>query len=81
MLSAFAFYILQRAIINQGLLSPKLLETMQKQGMKGTLSVLLYVACIPLAYVHVAISISILAGTVIWWMIPNTEIEKELTRE
>jgi len=77
-LSSIALYILQRSIISQGLLSPNLLLALQKQDTKGMICVLLYIACIPLAYVHVAIPIVIYVGQAIWWLIPNRDIEKAM---
>lgn len=79
LLSSVSFAFLQRSIISQGLLSPKLLETLRKQDSKGMITAVLYLASIPLAFVQVTISIIILVGMAIWWIIPNKDIEKAMS--
>jgi uncharacterized membrane protein len=79
LMSSIAFYLLQSSIISVGVHHPKLLEALQKQGTKGMICVLLYIAAIPLAFVHVAIPISIFIGQAIWWTIPNKDIEKAMS--
>jgi uncharacterized membrane protein len=77
-LCSIAFYILQRAIISEKQLSKKLNEALLKQSVKGKISLILYIISIPLAYMHVAISIGIFVFQGIWWMIPNKSIEHAL---
>ena len=79
LLSSVSFAFLQRSIISQGLLSPKLLETLRKQDSKWMITAVLYLASIPLAFVQVTISIIILVGMAIWWIIPNKDIEKAMS--
>jgi uncharacterized membrane protein len=78
LLCSIAFYILQQAIISEKQLSTRLNEAFQKQSVKGIICLLLYFIAIPLAYVHVAISIGIFIFQGIWWMIPNKGIELAL---
>jgi uncharacterized membrane protein len=45
---------------------------------KGTVSMLLYIASIPLAFVHPAISCAIFVTVSLMWIIPNKDLERVL---
>lgn len=81
LLSSIAFYILQQTIISEKQLSKELNDALKKQSVKGIICLVLYIASIPLAYVHVAISIGIFIFQAIWWMMPNKTIEHALIQQ
>ena len=70
-----AYTILQIAI-ERCHKNERLTEIMQRQRGKGLLSLLLYTAAIPLAYVNTIISGIIFAIVAIIWFIPDKNIEK-----
>ena len=78
LLCSVAFYILQRVILSEKQLSKSLNQALQKQSVKGMICLILYLISIPLAYVHVLLSIAIFVFQAIWWMIPNKNIERAL---
>jgi uncharacterized membrane protein len=73
-----SYYILLMVIKNCNQHNPSLLEVLHKQSKKGAFSSLVYIAAIPLAYVHPAISISLLAVVGLIWVIPDKNIERSL---
>ena len=78
LLCSVSFYILQRIIMSEQQLSEKMNEALQKQAVKGMICLFLYIISIPLAYVHVALSIGIFVFQCIWWMIPNKSVEQAI---
>ena len=76
--SAIAYTILQAAIIRlQGPESP--LKAAVGDDLKGKLSAGLYVAAIPLAFVHQWISDAIYVLVAVIWLVPDPRIERHLT--
>lgn len=80
-LCSLAFYYFQMTIIGENKLSRKLAEVLRNQSRKGIICVILYIISIPLAFVHVLISIAIFIFQAIWWIMPNKEIEAVLREE
>jgi uncharacterized membrane protein len=77
LLAAVAYYILQRVIIaGQGANSR--LEAAIGKDIKGKLSPLIYVAAIPLAFVHQWISDALYVLVALMWLIPDRRIESKL---
>ena len=78
MLCSIAFYFLQLSIMSGNQVSEKLKEALKKQSVKGIICLFLYFSSIPLAYLHVGISIGIFVFQGICWMIPDKAIERAL---
>lgn len=77
LMSAIAYYILQQLILaGHGPASPLAAEF--GRDWKGKLSPLLYVAAIPLAFVHPWISNAIYATVALIWIVPDRRIERGL---
>jgi TMEM175 potassium channel family protein len=80
LLAAIAWTILQHVIIRaQGPDSP--LADAVGSDTKGRLSALLYVAAIPLAFVHRWIADGIFAFVALMWLVPDRRIESRLREE
>ena len=75
LMSAIAYTILQRTIIAGHGESSKLARAVGSD-FKGKLSMLLYVASIPLAFVQEFISDAIYVAVALIWLIPDRRIEK-----
>lgn len=78
MLCAVAYFILQKSIIAHHTYPENLAVAMKKQEKKGMLSLVMYIAAIPLAFVHAGISELIFIAVAILWVIPDKNIEKAL---
>lgn len=52
-----------------------------KDAKKENISIFLYGASVPLAFLHTFISLSIYVGIAIWWFIPNKELERSTSTE
>ncbi len=75
--AAVAYYVLERTIIaHQGELSR--LKAAVGSEVKGVVSVVLYLAALPLAQVHTGISVAIYALVAAMWFIPDRRIESAL---
>lgn len=75
MCAGIAYYILEQVIIrSQGPNSR--LEEAVGDDFKGKISVVLYLAAIPLAFVHQLLSDAIYASVALMWLIPDRRIEK-----
>jgi uncharacterized membrane protein len=72
------YYILLMVIKNCNRGNKALLEVLQKQSRKGTLSCILYTIAIPAAFVNPAISGVLIILVAIMWIIPDRDIEKTL---
>ena len=80
LLAAIAYFILQQLIIrSQGPHSR--LAAAVKGDVKGKLSPLLYLAAIPLAFVHQLLADAIYVAVALIWLIPDRRIESTLGRE
>ncbi len=73
---AIAYTILQAVFVRVP--GNKLLERAVRQNLKEWGSLLAYLAAIPLAFVHVAISGALYVGVALAWFIPDPRIEKEI---
>jgi TMEM175 potassium channel family protein len=74
-MAAIAYYILVRAIIaGQG--KDSLLAVAVGKDFKGTISVVLYAAAIPLAFVQVWIAYALYVAVALIWLIPDRRIER-----
>jgi uncharacterized membrane protein len=51
---------------------------LRKQSRRGTVSMIAYIAAIPLAFVHPAISGAIFLGVATLWLIPDRNIERTI---
>lgn len=78
MLCGVAFTVLQIAIERSNPFSPALKKAFTNVKKKGIVSVISYCVSIPLAYVHPAISGTIIIGTAIIWLVPDKHIEQAL---
>jgi uncharacterized membrane protein len=75
--SAIAYYILTRA-----LLANHTADSMLARGLgrdvKGKLSAVVYVAAIPLAFVHPAIALAMYVSVALVWLVPDRRFERLL---
>jgi uncharacterized membrane protein len=79
LMAAIAYYILQQAIIaHDG--RDSLLKSALGRDLKGKLSPVVYLAAIPLAFVHPWISSALYATVAIVWLIPDRRIEREFEK-
>src|SRR6266508_744358 len=78
LMAAIAWTILERAIIrNQGAHST--LAVAVGHDIKGTVSAALYVAAIPLAFVHQLIADAIYVAVALMWLVPDRRIESKIS--
>ncbi|HVW10163.1 MAG TPA: TMEM175 family protein [Bryobacteraceae bacterium] len=79
LMAAIAYYILQLAIIaHDGPDSP--LKSALGRDLKGKLSPAVYLAAIPLAFVHPWISGALYSAVALAWLIPDRRIEREFEK-
>jgi uncharacterized membrane protein len=78
LLAAIAYYILQKLILAQQGTNSKLKAAVGKD-IKGKISPLIYIAAIPLAFVHQWISDGLYVLVALMWLIPDRRIESKLT--
>ncbi len=76
--AAIAYFILQQTIISGHTFSAKMTEAMNKQKIKGMISLAGYMASVPLAFIHAGISAGIFIAIAILWLIPDRNIERAL---
>ncbi len=77
LLAAIAYVILQRAIIALHGESSRLHQAVGRDS-KGKLSVVLYVASIPLAFVSSWIAIALFTIVAVMWLVPDRRIESQI---
>ena len=75
--AAIAYTILQNRIIAQEGLTSKLARAVGSDT-KGKISIALYLAGIPLAFVHVLIADALYAAVAMMWLVPDKRIEARL---
>ncbi len=80
LMSAIAYYILQRTIINRDGPDSLLAKAVGKDS-KGKLSPVLYVIAIPLAFVLPLFSGALYVAVAIIWLIPDRRIEDVIPEE
>ena len=79
LLAGVAYFILQHAIIaGQG--TGSVLATAIGRDRKGKLSLVTYLATIPLAFVSPWIAMGLYAGVAVVWLVPDRRIERVLKR-
>ncbi len=79
LMAAIAYYILQLAIIaRHG--RDSLLASAIGRDRKGKLSVVLYLAAIPLSFVHPLIGNAIYVSVALVWLVPDRRIERALSK-
>jgi uncharacterized membrane protein len=78
---AVSYFILQTVIMKHYTHSTKLIDALKKQERKGMLSLLIYVICIPVAFVLPAISAFLIVSVAIMWIIPDPNIEAAIKNE
>jgi uncharacterized membrane protein len=74
-----SYYILQQVVERNSQDSEALKEAFKMSNRKGMISLVLYIASIPLAYIHPYISYAIFIGSSIMWLIPDKNIERALS--
>jgi uncharacterized membrane protein len=79
-LCGIAYYILLIVIKDCNRHNTALLDVLRKQSRKGTLSCILYTLAIPLAFVNIAISATLIILVAFMWLIPDKNIEKTIKR-
>ena len=77
--AAIGYTILQRAILEENGRESKLAVAVGNDW-KGKASIFLYVAAIPLAFVHQVISDSIYVFVTLMWLVPDRRIEDRVVR-
>ena len=75
--SGIAYYALQSTIIAYDGMAPEVARLL-RGDVKGRLSVVLYAAAVPLAFVHRAIAGAIYAAVALMWLVPDRRIERTL---
>ena len=75
-LCGIAYYILLTVIRNCNPGNIVLLDVLKKQSRKGTISNIIYTLAIPAAFIHTAISGTLIILVAIMWLIPDKNIEK-----
>jgi uncharacterized membrane protein len=78
LLSGIAFYILQNVIMIGINNRTKLIEALEKQKIKGIVSMVIYALAIPCAYISTIVSAALFVLVSIMWVIPDKNIEKAL---
>jgi uncharacterized membrane protein len=79
LMAGVAYYILTRAIVS--CLGPRsTIAIAVGKDVKGTISVLLYAAAIPLAFVSPWMADAIYVAVVLMWLVPDRRIESRLTQ-
>ncbi len=73
-----AYFILLSIITKREKENQHLQAVLKKQSKKGTLSVILYTAAIPAAFLHPYISFVIFVFVGLLWIVPDKNIEKAL---
>jgi len=79
LLAGVAYYILERQIVRLHGPSSKLAEAVGID-FKGVMSIVAYIAAVPLAFVSPWISIAIYVGVALAWFIPDRRIETAVHR-
>jgi len=79
LMAGIAYYILERAIIAKQGRESLLALTIGKEW-KGTFSLALYLAAIPLAFVNSWIASALYVFSALLWLIPDPRIEKALKK-
>ncbi len=76
--SGLAYYILQQSIVAHHHFTEKMKEAMEKQRLKGIISMFAYLTSIATAFVYPVISEVIFVGVAIMWLVPDKNIERAM---
>jgi len=76
--AAVAYFVLTRALLSAHGKDSKLAKALGND-FKGKVSILIYAAAIPLAFVHPLLSCLLYVLVAIMWLVPDRRIEKVLT--
>jgi uncharacterized membrane protein len=79
LMAGLAYTILQATLVAQQGPDSRLAAALDGDA-KGKLSLAAYMAAIPLAFVHQAISHVLYAGVALMWLVPDPRIESKLNR-
>ncbi len=79
LMSSFAYWILIQALVKHHGKDSKIAKAIGNDR-KGKLSVILYLVAVPLAFVSTWGSLAIYVVVALLWLIPDTRIEKLLTK-
>jgi uncharacterized membrane protein len=79
LLSAIAYFILVRALLAIHDADSALARAIGKD-FKGTISVVIYAAALPLAFTHTSISIALYVLVAIMWIVPDPRFERTLAQ-
>jgi uncharacterized membrane protein len=77
LLAAIAYYILERTILAANG-HDSVIATALRANLKEKVSPALYLTAIPAAYVHPAISGILYISVALWWLVPDTRMERAL---
>ncbi len=75
LMAAIAYYILVRALLAQDEPDSPLVQAIGTD-FKGRISLVVYAAAVPLAFVHAAIACALYVAVAILWLIPDRRIER-----
>lgn len=78
LLAAIAYFILAKSLVAHHGRDSALAKALGKD-FKGKISVVVYAAAIPLAFVHALLACGLYVLVAIMWLIPDPRIEKSLT--
>ncbi len=81
LLSGFAFTLLRNALLAASGPDSPLARAVRNDDRKALVSVTLYAAAIPLAWLHPAISLALIVIVAVMWLVPSRRIEKVLERD
>ena len=81
LLCGFTFDILRRAIAHSLNRESPMWHTLRQANRKSTISIICYLAAIPLAFVEPYISLGLFALVEVVWVIPSKAIEQHLAAE
>jgi uncharacterized membrane protein len=79
LLCGVSYYVLQQIIVANDALPAEVTECM-RHDRKGLVSVMLYTAAVPLAFVHQAIAGSIYVFVALMWLVPDRRVENVVIR-
>jgi len=76
LLAAIAYFIFTRVLLASHGPESLLARAVATNAGKMKVSMALYAAAIPLAFVHPALALAIYVGVALWWLVPERRIER-----
>ena len=76
--SAVSYQMLERQIIAHNGRSSRLAQALGGSDRKGKVSLALYVAAVPLAFIRPSLAIALYVAVALWWLVPDKRIESLL---